>query len=602
MAGTKPVPAKAAAERPGRKGKVAAPPSTRGPAAGVTAAGEAATPRLAAAKGMPGWRAARTVLGEALAAANSALLLEFRDKAVSVRRCGGSVWQPAVPLAGDDPAAAFAALVKLVPAPGTQRDPGFVVTARKQPRRPCRVEARRTARGDQLVVLLGPALPPPERPRIGRLIAAVLGRLLPPFLKRTPPPPDRDPSLPAVDLVATGPDADARNAAADAADGYVPACDLVAAAVRDRACAIAIEGGPQGVTVQFDVDGVSGAAPGVEPGDVAAIVGALRAVAGIDPKARGPQAGRITAQVQGKPWPCTITARRGKDGERVEVVIDHVRPKFKTLADTGMPAAVAARLQEFLKLEGGMILLAGPPRGGLSTLCDTVITVADRLLRDFVVLEDEAAPRPEIQNVKPYRWDSRAGGKPVAALEAALREYPNVIATCDLADADLAKRLVAQAGEGRLVIAGIRAADAADGIARLAALGVDPRALARVLLGAVGVQLVRKLCPKCRQEYFPPVERIEKLKLDPDASVTLFRAAPSGCPVCTDTGHLGRTAVCELAAGPALRESVGRGDEAAKLRQAAAKDGMASLMRDAIDKAAAGVTSVEEVTRVFRKA
>ena len=598
MASTKPVPAKAAsAAKSPKKGKPA-PPVTRGPVARVTAAAAAPKQRLAGAKAMPGWRGVRLVLGEALAAGHTAILLEAQGKSVTQRRRSGTAWQAAIPVPGDEAADVFAAFVKLVAPPA---DPGFVVTARKQPSRPCHVEGRKATRGDQILVLLGPALPRPERPRIGRLVAAALWRLVPPFLKRTPPPPDRDPTLPVVDLIGTGPDAAALTASAEESEGYAPACDLVAAAVRDRANAIVIEGGPQGVTVRFDVDGVPVEAPGVAPGDVGAVVGVLRAIAGVDPKARGAQSSRITAQVQGKPWPCTVVSRRAKTGERLDVVIDHVRPKYKKLSDTGMTEAVTDRVQEFLKLEGGLILLAGPPGGGLSTLCDTVITAADRLLRDFVVLEDEAAPRPEIQNVKPFRWDSRTGGRPASALEAALREYPNVLATCDLDDADLAKRLVAQAAEGRLVIAGIRAADAADGVARLAALGVDAQALSRVLLGAVGVQLVRKLCPKCRQEHFPPVDRIEKLKLDPDVAVTLFRAAASGCPVCTGTGYLGRTAVCELAAGSALRERVANGGDAAALRQAAVQDGMTGVLRDAIDKAAAGVTSVDEVMRVFRR-
>ena len=126
--------------------------------------------------------------------------------------------------------------------------------------------------------------------------------------------------------------------------------------------------------------------------------------------------------------------------------------------------------------------------------------------------------------------------------------------------------------------------------------------LARVLLGAVGSQLVRKLCPKCRQEYFPAIETLVKLKIDLGADVTLFRAAPGGCAACTGTGYLGRTAACELAAGPTLREYVARAADADVLRKAAAKDGMASIRRAAITKAARGVTSIEEVQRVFRKA
>lgn len=578
-------------------------PKARGPAADVSAHTPAARTALAAAKGMPGWRVVRTVLGQALAAGDSALLLEARGQAVAVRRRIGAAWQQPVPLGGGDAVAAFAAFRKLVvPTPVGQEEPEFEVGGRKLAARSCRVAARAAAAGEEVLVLIGAEIPRDARPRAGGRIAATLGRMLPAFLRRKPAAHQGGSTLPPVTLEPTGADAAARRGAVAEAPGYAAACELVAAAVLERAAAIVFEAGSQGVTVQFDVDGVVRPAPTLDATAVKEMVGVLQALAGLDPKARGPQAGRVTAVVAGKPWPCTITARRGSAGARVEVAIEHGRPTFKTLADTGMSAEVAGRVQEFLGLASGLILVAAPRRGGLSTLFDGVINAADRLMRDFVVLEDAAAQRPEIQNVKPFRWNSRQGEKPAAALAAALREYPHVIATCDLEDAELARGLVAQAGEGRLVIVGLRGSDAADGIARLVALGADPAALGRVLLGAVGIQLVRKLCPKCRQEYFPAIETLVKLKIDLGADVTLFRAAPGGCQVCTGTGYLGRTAACEVAAGPTLREYVAKAADADVLRKAAAKDGMASVRRDAITKAARGVTSIEEVQRVFRKA
>jgi len=598
MAAAKPVPPKAAATaaKSGKKGK-ASPPAPRGPAAVVRAATEAAQEPLAEAKGLPGWRSARIVIGSALAEGDTAILLELRDKAVALRRRSGNDWQPVSPVSCEDPVAAYAALKKLAaPAPAGKEEAEFEVSARKLPRRACRVAARVAAKGEQVLVILGRELPLPERITIGRL----LGWLVPPFLKRKPPVPERDPSLPRVELEGTGPDAGGRQETAAESDGYVPACDLVAAAVRDRAAAIVFEAGPQGVAVKFDVDGVARPAPPLDKAAVGGIVGVLKGIAGFDPKQRGSQTAAVVAMIEGKSWPCTVGWQRAASGERVEVRIDKMRPKFKTLADVGMPSAVIARVQEILKLESGLLLLATPRGGGLPTLFDGIVTAADRLLRDFVVLEDAAAPRSEIQNLRPVRWDSRSGSQPVAALDAALREYANVITTCDLEDADLAKRLVAQAGEGRLVIVGLRAADAADGIARLIGWGVDPQAVGRVLLGAVGSRLVRKLCPQCRQEFFPAVAALERLGLDPDVDVTLCRPARSGCSVCTGTGYLGRTAACELAAGPTLQAYVAKSADAGVLRKAAAKDGMVSVRQDAIAKAARGVTSVEEVQRVFQ--
>jgi len=576
-----------------------------GPAATVRAGSPAAVEPLGEAKGMPGWKGARLVIGEALAAGDSGLLLELKDRAVTIRRRVDEAWQSADPLAVEDAVVVFAALRRLAAAvPAGQEEPRFEISGSKVPRRVCHVAARSTAKSEQVLLLLGPELPPHERLTLGRLLAGVFGWLVP--FRRRPPPPQRDPSLPRLELAGTGDEAAARTEAATAADGYKVACDVVAAAIRDRARMISFEASPQGVAVRLDIDGVASPMPKLEPAlsldkpRVAAVVGVLKTVAGFDMKDRGAQTSKITAMVEGKPWACTVSGSRSASGERLDVVIDHVRPKFKTLADLGMPEAVAKQLDEFLKLESGLIVLAAPPGGGLSTLFDGVIGAADRLLRDFVILEDAAAPRPEIQNLRPVRWDSRTGGQPGSALDAAMREYANVLTSCDLEDAELCKRLVAQAGEGKLVVVGVRATDAAEAIARLLGWGVDPQTVSRTLLAAVSVRLVRKLCPKCRREFFPAVAPLARLGLDPDLTFTLFRPTQGGCPVCTGTGYLGRTASCELGAGPTLKTYVAKGADAGVLRKAAVKDGMVPMLQDAIAKAARGVTSVEEVQRVFQ--
>ena len=596
MASTKRASQQAAAAAP----KQAA--AARGPAAVVSplSGGAAAKAALDAAKAMPGWKAASLLLGEALAAAHTAVLFTAAGKAVTRSGRLGDSWQSPDMLAGAEDSAAIAALKHLAPA--GQDAPEFVVTARRLPRRPCRVEVRAAPQGEQVLVLLGPELAPPERAALGGALSGAVSRLLPSFFKRTPPPSGRDPTLPVVTLEATGADAAARQAAIAGSAGYDATCDLVAAAVRDRAGVIRIEAGPQGPTVQFDVDGVAASAPVLERAAIVAVAGVLKAATTSDPQGRGPHLGRLTAKVQGTPWACTVSAGRSSVGDRIELVIDHVRPTFKTLADAGVPDHVSSRIKEFLSLESGLIVIAAPRRGGLSTLFDGVINAADRLLRDYVLLEDAAAPRPEIPNVRPFRWDSRAGAAPVSALEAALRQYPNVLAACDLEDAELARRLVAEAADGKLVIIGLRGADAADGIARLVALGVEPQAVAGVLLGSVGLRLLRKLCPKCRREHLPGAELLAALKIDPGSPVTLFRAAEAGCPVCTGTGYLGRTAMCELAAGPTLRAALAKGSDAKVLRQAAAKDGMVTIVDEARRLVAAGVTSFDEVQRVFRKA
>jgi type IV pilus assembly protein PilB len=224
---------------------------------------------------------------------------------------------------------------------------------------------------------------------------------------------------------------------------------------------------------------------------------------------------------------------------------------------------------------------------------------ADRLMRDFVSIEDAAAPLREVQNVKTCRWDAAAKISPVDAVEKALREYPQGLVTCDLTDPALARKLVELAEQGQFVVLGVNGGDVGDALTTILGLGVPAEQLARVLLGGVGSRLVRKLCPKCREEYLPSVDELAAVRLDATAAVSLWRASVEGCEVCGGSGYLGRTGIFEVAAGRTLQHYVAKAADAATLRKAAVKDGMVPLSAAALDLVKAGVTSLDEVRRVF---
>lgn len=583
----------------------------RCPAVAFEAAGApAAADRVAlvkAAKKLPGFRPARRMIGEGLARHATAILIDHGGESLGVQHRIDNSWQATDPLARDAGDAILAA-VKTAAATklGASKDvlEGECVVRVGKVRRPCRITVRATPRGEQVLIVFGGELSSPAQPASGGLVAGLLGRLL---RRGTASAAAARRAGPIVTLdVVKGGDADQaikRLEQAVASPGYQPACDLVAAALAARATELLIDCTQKEVAGHGDVDGVWRPLQTLDRAAGDGAVAALKMAAGADPRERRQtQAGPLVTVVDGKPWPCRLRSQGVTTGERVQLSFDYGRPKIKSLADAGMSAPLAARLAETMALEGGLVVLATPRRGGLSTLFDCVIHTADRMLREFVIVEDATSPRPEIQNVKPARWDAAKQVSPVAAVDLALREYPGAFVTCDLSDADLARKLVDQAGQGRLVVLGIRGHDAADGLANLRALGVDATALGHVLLAAVGGRLVRKLCPKCHEDYLPSLDLMAKLKLDPAAAPTLRRAGPGGCPICTETGYLGRTGVFEIASGRTLNAYLAKGADAKVLRQAAAKDGMRSLQHDALGKVAEGVTSIDEVQRVFAKA
>ena len=427
-------------------------------------------------------------------------------------------------------------------------------------------------------------------------------------------------ALPVVKLAGAGGRDAAENADRQQRAGATPGLDetlrLLQGAVVARATTVLIEPDPQGIMVRHEVDGVwekprvrkpprsrkepetFPEAPRPTREAVQAVVETLAAVCGL-PQARAGRAGTFAIDVDGKPRNCRLEIRATPAGEQMVLQIEPPAVIFRKPADIGMPAEMADRIGALLALEKGLIVVSSPPASGLTTTFDVVVQAADRLLRDFVSIEDAAAPPREIQNVRPVRFDARTGVTPLAAVATALREYPRAIVTRDLRDQGLAAELVRLAGDNQLVIVSMKATDAVDAVARLAACGVPAEQLARTLVGSLSQRLVRKLCPKCREDYPTPAEMLARLKTTADKLPHLRKPSAHGCRLCRGTGYVGRTAVFELASGATFRQAIAAKADAKILRQAAAKEGMQPMREAGLALVWEGVTSLEEMQRVF---
>ena len=167
-----------------------------------------------------------------------------------------------------------------------------------------------------------------------------------------------------------------------------------------------------------------------DAGPIEAAVGAsavavLRTIAGGDPKRESRGAAGFSIDVDGKKKACTLATRATKTSKQVVLTLETPPYAPKTLEDLGMPADMAGRVRELLTLENGIFLVSSPPLSGSSTAFDTVLLTADRLVRDFVSIEDSDAPPKEVPNVKPMRYSTSAGDTPVSALKKAMLGYTN---------------------------------------------------------------------------------------------------------------------------------------------------------------------------------
>jgi hypothetical protein len=430
-------------------------------------------------------------------------------------------------------------------------------------------------------------------------------------------------SLPDVEITAQpvegGSAPEARLAEAAASEGYGVFRELVQRCIAMRAERALVEITQQGATVRQLIDGVwqplrvlvkrrAGlkTIDEFEPAEPIGkeqsrhLVATLKTLCGISVKGGKREAGSFLVTLQRRAIPCGVVLEKSESTLRMMWDFQPSPMAFKSLTGLGMEEADAARLSLALALVNSLVVVSAPDGQGLTTTFARVVLAADRLLRDFVLLEDERTPFRELQNVKPFRWGGPDKLAPSAVLETAMRGYPTAIVVPLLDDGPLAEQLAKQAGE-MLVIVGVRANDAVEAVEKLLALGMPRAELARTLQVATGQRLIRRVCPKCAQDLELSADKIARLKLPAQEGRSLKKAAAGGCPACSGTGYLGRAAVFELLGGPTVSKAIAKGVDRATLVKAAQADDMRRFKETGLTMVAAGTTTLEELQRILTK-
>jgi len=121
-------------------------------------------------------------------------------------------------------------------------------------------------------------------------------------------------------------------------------------------------------------------------------------------------------------------------------------------------------------------------------------------------------------------------------------------------------------------------------------------------------RLMRTLCPNCKSPFTPAPEQAKKLGIPAGKQIELFR--PSGkvqvknrvedCPVCQGTGYFGQAGILEvLSLDDEGRRLLSENDFRTAYARAVREQKMIQLQEAALLKVRDGVTSLEEVQRVF---
>jgi general secretion pathway protein E len=239
----------------------------------------------------------------------------------------------------------------------------------------------------------------------------------------------------------------------------------------------------------------------------------------------------------------------------------------------------------------GLVLVTGPTGSGKTT---TLYSLVDRINDETNKLLTVEDPVERLfAKVNQKQVTAQMGFADYA--RAFLRQSPDVILIGEIRDNETAEVALRAAHTGHLVISSLHTSNSVQAVARLQLLGGDLSTIADCLLCSMAQRLLRKLCPECRREAAPSPGAARLLG---DLAGTYYEAA--GCDACGGVGYYERTGVFELfLVDYELEAAIDRGDPLGTLRSMARSKGMVTLLEDALDKASAGITSLDEVIRVL---
>jgi general secretion pathway protein E len=244
----------------------------------------------------------------------------------------------------------------------------------------------------------------------------------------------------------------------------------------------------------------------------------------------------------------TLSTQPIRDSERAHLFLRWTGPVPRYLELEELGLSKLADWKRAISLPSGVCLVAGATGAGrTSTLVATARALADEGRRVIVISPD----------IDP-RWVPGADFR---------HQYPgagDVLVLDVLRDVESAQQAFEHAANGVLVVAAIHAPATQVALARLRDLRVTDSAMDSLLNIVMAQQLVRSTCRHC---------------------------AAKGCTACEGTGYGGRIPVCEsVAAFPGRPITAPRNGKGWS---------MPTMLDDAVDKVRKGLTTRDEIARVF---
>ena len=390
---------------------------------------------------------------------------------------------------------------------------------------------------------------------------------------------------------------------ADASPDEAPIIRLVSSVLQQAvgygASDIHVEPQAREVAVRMRVDGVLREVMSIPPKLKNGVVARLKIIGNLDiAERRVPQDGRFSVRLGGQKLDMRVASLPTVYGEKIVLRLLETSTAAVDLTELGFPPKVYETYEEIFRRPYGTILVTGPTGSGKSTTLYSTLNELNSPEKNIITVEDPVEYR--MHGVNQIQTNPKAGLTFASALRSILRADPDILMIGEIRDFETAKIAVEAALTGHLVLATLHTNDAPGALTRLTDMGVEPFLTSSAVDCVIAQRLARMLCDRCKAPVEVEREILTGMQFPfehaPEEGLNFHRAV--GCDRCGGTGYRGRLGIFELMVlTEKIKEMILHRASAGEIGEVVREEGMIRLRDDGLLKAAAGLTTIEEVLR-----
>lgn len=289
-------------------------------------------------------------------------------------------------------------------------------------------------------------------------------------------------------------------------------------------------------------------------------------------------------------------------GEKIVMRLLRQKEELLDVSSIGMAPRMLNRfLEEAVYQPTGVLLVTGPTGSGKTSTVYSCIQHIKNPQTSIITAEDPV--EYVMEGIAQCSIDSSINRTFEESLKSIVRQDPDIIMIGEIRDKFSADMAMQAALTGHKVLSTFHTEDSIGGLIRLLNMDIAPFLVSSTVVSVLAQRLLRRVCKHCAVPAELTPAQLQRLGWSMEDKAGGEFVKGRGCSECRQSGYKGRIGVFELLVlDPLVRDAILEHRTSHEIRTIGIEhSGLITLLEDGLVKAAAGVTTVDEILRCLPK-